>query len=140
MEEGWITFAEGVWEIQKQFHVGWADACRRLRIACREGWITTILAPYDDQSQLPREFWTGPIGPSEWRQRDVDCSGLDADGCTLVAMLKEDDFRRWLLAKPQVPEPKSQGLGTAKDRTHSTGVGGTEFASKHSGPGSREAD
>jgi hypothetical protein len=102
-EPGWIAFADGAWEIQKQLGVGWADACRRLRVACREEWITTMLAPYENENQLPREFWTGPVGPSEWRQRDVDCSGLDADGCTLVAMLNEDDFRCWCAAKPKKP-------------------------------------
>lgn len=56
-EPGWIAFADGAWEIQKQLGVGWADACRRLRVACREEWITTMLAPYENENQLPREFW-----------------------------------------------------------------------------------
>ena len=30
-----------------------------------------MLAPYENENELPREFWTGPVGPSEWRQRDV---------------------------------------------------------------------
>ena len=71
-----------------------------------------MLAPYENENQLPREFWTGPVAPSEWRQRDVDCSGSDADGCTLVAMLNEDDFRRWREAKPT---PKTKGRGAPKD-------------------------
>ena len=61
-EPGWIAFADGAWEIQKQLGVGWADACRRLRVACREEWITTMLAPYENENELPREFWTGPVG------------------------------------------------------------------------------
>jgi hypothetical protein len=115
MEEGYITFADGAWEIQKQLNVGWGDACRRLRVACREEWITTMLAPYDNGSQLPSEFWTGPVAPSDWRQRDIDCSGLDADGCVLVAMLNEDDFRRWRAAELTTPKTRpARGSGTKR--------------------------
>jgi long-subunit acyl-CoA synthetase (AMP-forming) len=32
----------------------------------------------------------------EWREREVDYDGPDADGCKMVAMIHEDDFRQWL--------------------------------------------
>lgn len=99
-EPGWISFASGAYEVQKRSGVGWAEACRRVRAACRDELITTMTAPYDDESQLPREFWKA-VAPSEWRRRDVDYEGSDADGSDMVAMLKEDDFHRWLAAKPK---------------------------------------
>jgi hypothetical protein len=101
-EPGWISFYSGALEIEERVGVGQADARKRLRAACREEMIISMKAPCDEPAgQLPFEFWKR-VAPREWRKRDVDYDGPDADGCEIEVMLKEDDFRRWLdrLDKP----------------------------------------
>jgi hypothetical protein len=98
-EPGWITFYTAADRIRKRFDCGWADAKARLRGACADQAIDTMTAPLDPD-QLPIEFWTR-VAPSEWKQREVDHDGPDADGCKVVVMLNEDDFLRWVLRQPR---------------------------------------
>jgi hypothetical protein len=95
-EEDWLTFYEAANEIEQRSGVSRAVARKRLRQACADQLITTLKAPYDEQAGLmPIEFWS-PIAPSEWRQREVDYDGPDKDGCPIVVMIREDDYRHWL--------------------------------------------
>ena len=118
-EEGWITFYMAAHLLREQ-GMGWAEGCKLLRAACRDEDITTMSAP-NDEGVLPIEFWQR-IAPSEWRQRDVDYDGPDADGCKMVVMLKEDDFNRWQsklavpTERPEARRPvrKSQQLELVK--------------------------
>jgi hypothetical protein len=106
-EPGWITFYTAA-HLLREKGMGWAEACKLLRAGCRDELLTSMAAPDDEPgSVLPFEYWKR-IAPSEWRQRDVDYDGPDADGCKLVVMLKDDDFRRWLLANPQASSQASR--------------------------------
>ena len=64
-------------------------------------------APYEKHGQLPFEFWAR-VAPSEWREREVDYDGPDADGCATEIMLNEEDFRYWL-DPPTKSKPGKRG-------------------------------
>src|SRR5262245_110252 len=93
-EPGWISFYTAA-HLRREEGMGWVEACKVLRVACREELLTSMAAPDDEPGGvLPFEYWKR-IAPSEWHQRDVDYDGPDADGCNVVVMLKEYDFNRW---------------------------------------------
>jgi hypothetical protein len=102
VEPGWIDFYTAAATIRKRFDTGWAEAKARLRSACADGKIVSMKAPYDPD-QLPKEYWTD-VAHRDWRDREVDDDGPDADGCKVVVMLHEDDFRRWLSKEPKLPD------------------------------------
>jgi hypothetical protein len=105
-EEGWITFYEAACDIHQRIGGSLAEAQMKLRRACGDELIRTRKAPYEDVHQLPFEFWTR-VAPREWREREVDYDGPDANGCKMVAMIHEDDFRQWLDKTIAVgPSPK----------------------------------
>jgi hypothetical protein len=99
VEPGWMTFYTAADRVRKRFDCSWAEAKARLRSAAADQAIDTMKAPLDPDV-MPREMWTR-VAPSEWKQREVDHDGPDADGCKVVVMLNEDDFLRWLLRQPQ---------------------------------------
>jgi hypothetical protein len=104
MEEGWITFYTAAHLLREQ-GMGWAEACKLLRAACRDEDITSMAAPDDEPAGvLPIEYWKR-IPPSDWKEREVDYDGPDGDGCQVVVMLKEDDVARWQ-SKLAVPKTK----------------------------------
>jgi hypothetical protein len=94
-EPGWLTFYTAAREIEQRFGGSQAEAQAKLREACADQWIRSIKAPIEEQGRLPIEFWTR-VAPSEWREREVDYDGPDADGCEIEAMINESDFRYWL--------------------------------------------
>jgi hypothetical protein len=95
IEPGWITFYEAARDIHERIGGSLAEAQMKLRRACGGELIRTRKAPYDEQHQLPFDFWTR-VAPREWRKREVDYDGPNADGCKMVPMIHEDDFRQWL--------------------------------------------
>jgi hypothetical protein len=94
LEQEWISFYEAAHELTKRFDCGWAEAKVILRQACRDAKIDTMKAPLDPD-RMPSPFWT-KITHREWRDREVDEDGPDADGCKIEVMVRDDDFRRWL--------------------------------------------
>ena len=108
MEEGWVYFYAAARDIENQLGVDWREARRLLRDAGGYELIRAMAAP-DDDGILPLEFWER-ISPIEWRQREADYAGHDADGCKMVAMLKEDDFNDWL--HQQVKRPQREAVIT----------------------------
>ena len=95
-EPGWITFYTAAREVHQRIGGNRAEAQMKLRRACGDGLIRTMKAPYENEhTQLPFDIWTR-VAPREWREREVDYDGPDADGCKMVAMIHEDDFRQWL--------------------------------------------
>jgi hypothetical protein len=113
-EPGWISFYEAAHVLREQ-GMGWAEACKLLRAACRDELLTTMVAPNDEPvGALPIEFWKR-VAPSEWRQRDVDHDGPDADGCPLVVMLNEDDFNRWRSKAAEPAEPAKPRSSRKRD-------------------------
>jgi hypothetical protein len=95
-EEEWITFYDASHEVEQTFGISRAAAQKRLRQACADQLITSRKAPYEKDAGLyPTEFWS-PVAPGEWRQREVDYDGPDKDGCEIVVMLREADYRHWL--------------------------------------------
>ena len=95
-EPGWITFYTAARHIHQRIGGSQAEAQMKLRRACGDGLIRTMKAPYENEhTQLPFDIWTR-VAPREWREREVDYDGPDADGCKMVAMIHEDDFRQWL--------------------------------------------
>jgi hypothetical protein len=97
-EPGWISFYSAAADIRQRCGGSLADAQGRLRHACADGRMRSMKAPLDPEV-LPLEYWTG-LAPSEWRVREPDYDGPDADGCEVVVMINEDDFRPWLNALP----------------------------------------
>jgi hypothetical protein len=65
-------------------------------------------APLEEPGRLPFEFWTR-IAPSDWREREVDFDGPDADGCMTGVMVFEKDFQYWLDNLKPASQPKSRG-------------------------------
>ena len=107
IEPGWITFYEAARDIHERIGGSQAEAQKRLRCACGDELIRTMKAPYENEhTQLPFDIWTR-VAPREWREREVDYDGPDADGCKMVAMIHEDDFRQWL-DKPTAVGPSSK--------------------------------
>ena len=103
-EPGWITFYTAARHIHQRIGGSQAEAQMKLRRACGDGLIRTMKAPYENEhTQLPFDIWTR-VAPREWREREVDYDGPDADGCKMVAMIHEDDFRQWL-TKQQADAP-----------------------------------
>lgn len=65
---------------------------------------------------MPSEFWAR-VAPSEWSRREVDYDGLDADGCEIVVMINEKDFRYWVaLLYPEVPPQNTQRKTQARGK------------------------
>jgi hypothetical protein len=95
MEPGWLSLYEAAHEIVQQFGVSRAEAEAQLRQGCADQKLRSMKAPIDDGNCLPFEFWTR-VAPSEWREREVDYDGPDADGCEVAVMINEADFRYWL--------------------------------------------
>jgi hypothetical protein len=115
-EPGWLTFY-AVSRITKWWlGVNEAEARIKLRLACAEQKIQSMKAPceelenrtrYEDRLQiLPIEFWTR-VAPSDWRQREVDYDGPDADGCATKVMLNETEFLDWLNKQPPDKDKQS---------------------------------
>jgi hypothetical protein len=94
-EKGWLTFYNAALETEKRFGVSQAESRKRLRLACADQEINSMKAPLDEANRLPIEFWTR-IASREWREREVDYDGPDADGCAIEVMIWEADFRPWL--------------------------------------------
>jgi hypothetical protein len=94
-EPGWLSLYEAAQEIAQQSGVSWAEALARLRKGCADQRLQSMKAPLDDGNTLPFEFWTR-VAPSDWRGHEVDYDGPDADGCKVVVMIYEADFRYWL--------------------------------------------
>jgi hypothetical protein len=101
-EPGWLTFYTAAREIEQRFGGSQAEAQAKLRQACADQKIRSRKAPIEKQGRLPFEFWTR-VAPREWREREVDYDGPDADGCAIEVMINESDFRHWLLGQ-QSPE------------------------------------
>jgi hypothetical protein len=94
-EPGWLSFAEAALEIAQQFRVSRAEAEAQLRQACADQKLRSMKAPLNERDIMPIEFWT-PIAPSDWRGREVDYDGPDADGSKTEVMINEADYRYWL--------------------------------------------
>jgi hypothetical protein len=110
-EPGWLSLYEAAQEIAQQSGVSWAEALLRLRQGCIDQKLHSMKAPIDDGNTLPREFWVR-VAHSEWREREVDYDGPDADGCKTVVMIDEADFRSWLKGVyPEQPIRKAQARG-----------------------------
>ena len=99
-EPGWLTFYTAAREVEQRLGGSQADAQARLRRACADEKIRSMKAPYDDGLQLPIKLWKR-VAFSEWRTREVDYDGPDADGCAIEVMLRDNDFRHWLDQQPQ---------------------------------------
>lgn len=97
LEPGWIDFYTAAVDVARLRQSSVAEAQASLREACLAESIRSMKAPYDE-GQLPFEFWTR-VAHHEWRERNVDYDGPDSDGCKVVVMLNEDDFRHWLRPK-----------------------------------------
>ena len=113
-EPGWLTFYTASRITKWWLGVNEAEARIMLRLACAEQKIQSMKAPcdelgnptrYEDRLQiLPIEFWTR-VAPSDWREREVDYDGPDADGCHIEVMLNETEFLDWLIKQPPDKEP-----------------------------------
>ena len=114
-EPGWLTFYTAAREIEKQFGGSQAEARRTLRQACADQKINSMKAPHEDAGQLPFEFWTR-VAPGEWREREVDFDGPDADGCKIEVMIYEADFRYWLAQRgpADLKQPGGGGRSSRK--------------------------
>lgn len=98
-EPGWISFHAASAVIRNHFGGSQADAEATLRRAGAAERIRSMKAPCDPEI-LPMEFWT-PLAPNDWRERQPDHDGPDTDGCQVIVMVNEDDFRHWLNAEPK---------------------------------------
>jgi hypothetical protein len=102
----WVNFYSAALKVARAFGINRALAEKRLRQACAEELIRSMIVPWDEDSQgqplqLPYEFWTR-VSPDEWRSRAVDY-----DSGTYV-MLHETEFRDWLSGQDK---PKAQSRG-----------------------------
>ena len=97
-EPGWITFHTAASKIKRRLGVNKAEAEARLRGACANEHMRSMKAPLDPDV-MPVEFWNR-VAPNEWRDRQVDYDGPDADGCEIVVMVNEEEFRDWLNNEP----------------------------------------
>ena len=114
-ESEWIAFYAAARDIHQRIGGSLAEAQMKLRRACRDGLIRTMKALYEDERQLPFEFWAR-IAPHEWSEREVDYDGLDADGCKVMAMIHEDDFRQWLNKQQPTMADASSPPGSLLDK------------------------
>jgi hypothetical protein len=103
-EEDWVTFYPAADVVAQRLGVSRTLARKQLREVCATGLVETMKAPCDP-NRMPREFWTR-VAPGAWREREVDYDGPDNDGCKIVVMIREADFRDWLDKK----------IGTQSDR------------------------
>ena len=106
-EPGWLTFYTAAREVEQRRAVSQAEAQAMLRQACRDEKMRSMKAPYEgERDQLPFDSWTR-LAPRDWRERDVDYDGPNADGCWTIVMINEDDFQYWLdqeaAANPEKP-------------------------------------
>jgi hypothetical protein len=108
-EPGWLSFYSAALEIEQRFRLSQAEARKKLRKACADQQISSMKAPYEEPGQFPFEFWTR-ITPDEWRERQVDYDGPNADGCMTEVMIFEKDFQYWL-SQQMPPEKKKQARG-----------------------------
>jgi hypothetical protein len=117
-EPGWIDFHTAAAEMAQDYKSSQGRERQRLREACRDGQIISMKAPYDGPSecdfarQLPKEFWV-PVAPHEWRERDVDYDGPEANGSATRVMLNEKDWEYWR----GTLKPPKQGLSVRSGRT-----------------------
>jgi hypothetical protein len=108
-EPGWLTFYTAARQVEQRRAVSQAGAQAMLRQACRDEKMRSMKAPYEgEQDQLPFELWTR-LAPRDWRERDVDYDGPDADGCWTIVMINEADFLRWLDQEAAANPEKSLG-------------------------------
>jgi hypothetical protein len=106
-EPGWLIFYTAAREVEQRCAVSQAEAQAMLRQACRDVKMRSMKAPYEgERDQLPFDSWTR-LAPRDWRERDVDYDGPNADGCWTIVMINEDDFQYWLdqeaAANPEKP-------------------------------------
>jgi hypothetical protein len=111
MEPGWLSFYEAAHEVVQRFGVSRAEAEAQLRQGCADQKLRSMKAPIDGNC-LPFEFWTR-VAPSEWRDREVDYDGPDADGCEVTVMINEADFRYWLSLRSAQGNARKQAQGKA---------------------------
>jgi hypothetical protein len=110
-EPGWLTFYTAARQVEQRRAVSQAEAQGMLRQACRDEKMRSMKAPYEgERDQLPFELWTR-LAPRDWRERDVDYDGPDADGCWTIVMINEADFLHWLDQEAAaIPEKPLGGL------------------------------
>jgi hypothetical protein len=95
-EPGWLTFYTAAREVEQRRAVSQAEAQAMLRQACRDEKMRSMKAPHKgEQDQLPFGLWTR-LAPRNWRERDVDYDGPNADGYWTIVMISEADFQHWL--------------------------------------------
>jgi hypothetical protein len=118
----WLSLYAAALEVEQRFGVSQAVARKKLRRACADEHIKSMKAPRDEPSmkarrdeptiRLPFEYWE-PVAPSEWREREVDYDGPDADGCKIEVMIYEPDFRFWIkgdISKSNRRAPRKRDL------------------------------
>ena len=101
-------------DVKQRRAVSQAEAQAMLRLACREEQLRSMKALYEgEQRQLPFGKWSR-VAPREWRERDVDYDGPNADGYWTIVMISEADFQHWLdqkaAANPEKPLSDLQPL------------------------------
>jgi hypothetical protein len=96
-----ISFLEASIEIEKRLGVSRAEAERRLREACAEGQVRAFKDRYHNLLDHPIAELQTRIAPSEWRAREVDYDGRDADGLAMQVSINAADLRYWLAQRPQ---------------------------------------
>jgi hypothetical protein len=106
-EPGWLTFYTAARTIEQRLGGSQAEAQAKLRRACADEKIRSMKAPYEEPGQLPIEYWKR-VAPGEWRKREVDYDGPDADGCAIEVMINETDFQHWLGKDAVGNKPKSR--------------------------------
>jgi hypothetical protein len=94
----WRSFGSATLAIEKRLRVSRGEAARRLRHACAEARVRSI-KEFREEFEMPPHR-SEVIPPSEWRDREVDYDGPDADGSLSYIEISDGDFNYWLAQQP----------------------------------------
>jgi hypothetical protein len=97
----WISFFAATAHVEKHFAISHAEAQRRLRRACAEGYIRSIKQRFHNRLDWPDPELETLIAPSEWREREVDYDFRDAEGLATEVAINNDDFHYWFGQQPK---------------------------------------